>query len=391
MLSSLGLLETHTHGASDTIDVTERERLRMQKRLLVFFDPEHHFVERFYEPFNFLIHSPRYTIKLSTEYPESWELYAGNVEKGGSGDVGQNRLIRIEPSLNDLAAWIFYNHLLHEDTRVIFMGQEGLLAKNLRMLCEECREQFGAPLLPGLESEVFDSPAVPLRFLLVFNLLSPRELTHSLAARDARQEERRSSGRFPAVRLDSATLKTIADEELHEIGGPRVATGPNGESVQAPPDFDSLPIRAGKLVPGEDPLNAGPFKSNILCTLFLYEKNSWGQLLVKEYSGRKSLPLCLANALSYREARPLQAYVGDGPYDHSYAKRRLRTLIQSVQKHFAPAKAGRSFVMEVDGTHFALTQQGNKVVAHESGDLNRALAAATLIKGERVNIAFDTA
>lgn len=415
LMQGLRMLQERAASLGITQTVRRDDFLKMIFRLKSAFGSGERKCDRFYPPFDFFIRDRRYTLRPGRDGGGGWELYRGLLDaKGAALSLDRKYLIKAAPGLSDILVWLLGNGLIQDENRIFINIPEGeALAQNLRQLAPLFRSHIGVVQVQDLQSPEFSTPPHPLRFLLCVNCSpdsdrgigleetpTPRAARSSLlpAARESVTEIIPAGGTQEAIRdtrdwLVSMLHGEAAVQKRRELRSPAPARHGPEEAVQ-----DGMRM----LSPGDDPMNAWGRQVSLMTEAFLFERNSWGEVSARTFTGCGWLAAALARImdpclrLGLDPTTGTELFVARWHYDPSAFRPRLKKLLDGAIAHFlrdldGPEDGQPVYLFRLGGFIHMIWRQGGNMKTDSFRTLESAATAMAMISASVKRPAFDPA
>ncbi len=395
MFNSLSNLRKETEHFKGERAVSDQDFKKMTQRLTTVFNPEKERTEWFYSPYDKMIRFPAYTIlEEKSSSGTLWILYSGVVEQDGSlCGASEKKQLNSAGSLPELVIWMLYNQLIYQDTRISVHHSGNVpFTGNLKRLSESFKEHIGKTQLPTLDDDVFEKAPIADKWLVALNLIPIMETNDEVTEDEVYTKPTRN---LIASELSEALLEAGFEEKAQSL-----KTEMDKEETQIEESYKvgdkALPLRAGRVPPGEDPFNAGHDQCTIFHEAFTITRNTWGELHLKSTYGEHALPKTIHHILkemvlhNINKPEAVYADIGFGPYHQRPVRERFNSFLQSCIKHLLQQQDAKPiYFFQMDGHTYLLEREGNFVDLKIHDSLQDALLTQNLSINKQVDMDFD--
>lgn len=369
--------------------MTEEDESRLLNRLLTIYERQRERVEWFYPPFNKSLLAREYTLIENEEGGVA--LYKGHVNFKSRSKFEEDSCIKVEPSLIKMGMWMAYNGLLESKPNIrTNISHSAIFVKNMNDLGALMNQHLGRTQIPQLDGS-FSKPPQPRRWVMGINLLPRESLLKGY--RSKVEEAKPYTNIFYRERKDVVRhgpnfdqVARFKEAPSHRID--RILDGLNDESEVVEADLDAalevaelettltvvdsiVDDDASRVLlhPDEDVLNAWLEEKNLCESMFLIEKNSWGEVVLHPYDGEDFFVKCLVYLLQKEDpacghlAAMLELVVGLMEIDSQRLKQRCVRLIEQISHLFESAHGRFAYFYTVIGGQLY-------VISKEYGDVS---------------------
>lgn len=335
--------------------LSEKDLVKMTNRLALVYDSSRKRAEFYYPPFNKVIQSKSYTLKMvQINEDEVWRLYRDEHDLSLEfSQIEEKNLLRQSDTFSRVLTWLIYNNLIHSKTKLFSQFYyNDQFSHNVKVLSEVYKNIIGIPKQLTLDSdELIDNP-VPEKWVISVNLI-PRELDEGVVYISEVENKRNKGGRerplFSNKLNDNNTNSekgNIKVSKIEQVLSQFEATGKtsSNETLKTVVEIDSKLENNKKLTnkflsTHEDPMNAWGAKDCLFREAFLFEKNTWGEVVCRDYQSSLWVVELLVYLLNHINPKikiedQLGIAMGQDFYDLKKFKDRFTQLFHSVFKFF---------------------------------------------------------
>lgn len=432
MLSSLKKIISISKNLDISHSMDPKDMSRMQNRLIAIFDSSRPKSDWFYPPFDKFIHHQSYTFRYIEESGQNskWILYKGEHDlKSDFGRIEEKNQIKESKFLPHLILWLIHNQCIDGKSQLfIHLQDQRKFNANIKALAEHYNTGFGGPSIPSFDSGKFLESPKACQWIISINLIPSSykpsiENDFSLTSIEEAETEMTDYE-------DEKNFQETFTDLINDLNDPITSTTgtdePKENFQEIIPNVDTETVfindedsffetetswgteepttlknnKRELLFSHEDPLNAWENKVSLLYSAHVIEKNTWGEVEIKEYTGvnwlakayAQVLTLCLQNNID--PEKEIIHHIGRTEYDPLKLKKRYLDCIRQmfevfVRKHKQGEHPIPVYFFRLGGATHSLLYISGKVRSLHFPSKENAMVATSLHCLENMNVHYD--